>query len=210
MKNNLLKYIPIALPTENPIFPCIAFGSEELGWRYTDHKMGASWVKYYNMFFVSDREIKEGDLVIITYLTLPKYKGPATGPIKWDKSVKSERGEFKRIEASTDSSLGLPIIPQKFVEEWAEKRGKIKETYLQMKEIYSDYGEGAKSVMHFDYYKIQTNNKNEVIIFPVKDSWNRKDMSDAFNAGYAMRNDIEINGLHSEALNFDEWFDKNY
>lgn len=138
--------------------------------------------EFYHLYFCSDREIKEGDWFI--YGDKPTRLDKGTGEVF-----------SKRIEATTDKSLGLPLIPESFVKEWVEKQGKIEYVYIKMTNrppmMSTNLGEFIPS----------ENANGEVIILPTKDSWNREELK------------AELFRLWEPGdypLTFDEWFDKNY
>jgi hypothetical protein len=75
-------------------------------------------------------------------------------------SIKEGFPFYYKIEASTDSSLGLPGIPQSFIQEYVAKQGKIDKVYIS---IY-DY-EGVAGIVEVDM-------ENQVIILPTVEDEN--------------------------------------
>ena len=81
-----------------------------------------------NLYFISEREIKARD-----YVMLPDRKG-----VKFMNYsdilnyLESESFATKKIEASTDPYLNLPLIPQSFIEKYVEKQGKIDEVMIEL------------------------------------------------------------------------------
>lgn len=103
----------------------------------------------------------------------------------------------RKVIASTDKSLGLPLIPQSFIEEYVQKQGKIDKVKIRFEK---DYGAMAEYPYHLNPDKFP----NRVIILPIKSSWNReefkKELSKLWN---------ETPMSYTEET-FDEWFDKKY
>jgi hypothetical protein len=115
--NNKLKCRPVLLPTTH------FDRSDQVLWLNDNkqllHTHSQTLTKAQHLYLVSDSEIKEGDCYIQN-----------------DNKVWEEYGEGDdisnsyKIEASTDTSLGLPGIPQSFIEEYVAKQGKIDKVYI--------------------------------------------------------------------------------
>lgn len=146
-----------------------------------------------HLYLVSDREIKINDKYINTFTD------------KIEKNDSNEEGIddiYKKIEATTDKSLGLPLIPQSFIEEYAQKQGKIDKVKIHIR------GEG------YCLAGMPITEENEVIILPIKDSWNRDEHRQGIIAGINWyRNWIcpdKPFSLDPEAIEFNDWFDEKY
>lgn len=103
-----------------------------------------------------------------------------------------------RIEATTDKSLGLPLIPQSFVKQWVSMQGKIGKVRVMLS------GSG-------ELYLQSGVNDGQVIILPIKDSWNREELKQAYEDG--VREGInykQFSQWETQGWTFKEWFDKNY
>lgn len=74
-----------------------------------------------HLYFTSSEEIKVGDWSIVTYLDTNKQE-----------AVYNTAGGIiaEKVIATTDKSLGLPLIPQSFIEEYVKSSGEIKEVEL--------------------------------------------------------------------------------
>lgn len=166
-----------------------------------------------HLYLVSDREIKEGDWYMNT-LAGRLHKSNDAGPPPND-------GYFKKVEATTDKSLGLPLIPQSFIEEFVQKQGKIdkvKIAYAYDAGGKDDHGPllqltgWAKHLVEEAGEPIELHKDSvEVIILPIKDSWNKEDMKKAYEDG--IKEGIHYNKLsewETQGWTFNEWFDKNY
>lgn len=139
---------------------------------------------YWYLYLVSDREIKINDKYINTFTD------------KIEKNDSNEEGIddiYKKIEATTDKSLGLPLIPQSFVEEYAQKQGKIDKVKIHIR------GEG------YCLAGMPITEENEVVILTIKDSWNRDEIK---VIGDAYDDHVKDQFIHH--LPFDEWFDSKY
>jgi hypothetical protein len=143
----------------------------------------------HHLYLVSDKEIEEEDWVI----------GKDDKLFRWKTSIYLPNKTAKKVEATTDTSLGLPLIPQLFIEEYVEKRGKIEYVYIQL---------NSSSEVEMVAQLNTPNYRPEVIILSTKESWNREELKEiarkAFLAGGAFQLEIP------ESKCFDEWFDKNY
>jgi hypothetical protein len=82
-----------------------------------------------HIYFISNRKIKEGDHIHFNV-------GCAAGIRQVDKEDCNDDCCFK-IEATTDPSLNLPLIPQSFIEKYVEKQGKIDEVMIDINETFT-------------------------------------------------------------------------
>ena len=83
--------------------------------------------EYSHIYFTSDEEIKEGD-TLMHNVTKLIFKVLHSDPIDIvEQAYKTNR----KVVASTDPSLGLPAIPQSFIEKYVEANGKIDEVELE-------------------------------------------------------------------------------
>lgn len=76
-----------------------------------------------------------------------------------------------KIIASTDVSLGLPLIPQLFVQYYAKKQGRIDKVNIEMEEWTEHQG-----TMGEKYHYIPKIKDNYVIVSPLKENWNRAEV----------------------------------
>lgn len=137
-----------------------------------------------HLYLVSDRGIKERDWYICQLKVLQSSHLNHT---MWSMPI-------HKIEATTDKSLGLPLIPQLFIEEYIEKQGKINEVLIQLPDM------AEASVMLKNYGDIRY---AEVIINIKEKRWyEREEVREIARATYT-----KFAGLPSE---FNEWFNKNY
>lgn len=145
----------------------------------------------YHLYLVSDREIKKGDWFVRWCIGNAMLSIPGAWFLLQQTADKSHvtlipKPVMKLVEGSTDKSLGLPLIPQSFVEKYVEAQGKIDKVKLEMRSYLP--GIAIKS--------------NEVIILPIKDSWNREEVKVIAKQAWNMPELPQIT--------FDEWFDKQY
>lgn len=145
----------------------------------------SGWKEYkvQHLYLVSDGEIKKYEWFYASDRR-SIYKN------EWDNAsaLKEEFPFYHKIEASTDTLLGLPLIPQSFVEKYASKQGKIEKAHVLI------------GLNHKPIKKIDT---NEVTILPIKDSWNREELKTITKEAFFLFNQA------NESV-FNEWFDKNY
>jgi len=156
-----------------------------------------------HLYLISDEMIKEGDWGLNIY------------DQRIDKCIKSNKESiqehWRRIEATTDKSSGLPLIPQSFIEEYVQKQGKIDKVYIQL-EIVNLPDPHTEEWRPKSRLKLTPFPYNEVIILPVKDNFTREEVEDEilqfvldiyYNAGA-----IDSDGKLKKKIN--EWFDKNH
>lgn len=151
------------------------------------------------LYLVSNREIKEGNFYYHTITkTVEKAihcQGKSTHP-------------YPKVEATTDKSLGLPLIPESFIKEWVEKQGKIEYVYIRMEDKWDEIN---GIVPNGNPMLCQEGPNRTVIILPTKDSWNREEVKEIARAAFYYG--IERWQAMGEGRNIptlDEWFDKNY
>jgi hypothetical protein len=146
-----------------------------------------------HLYFLSDEEIKEVDWCL--------YKKTVVGeqPFQMRKELLINKAWFKKIIATTDSSLlvehklplmtqhlSLPQPSQSFLELYVKEYNKgnqIKEVLVEYEEIDSDklYTPQEANL----YPKLKINPKDNTInIKSVKNSFTRKDMLNAYAAGF--------------------------
>jgi len=123
--------------------------------------------------------------------------------------------DYFKVEATTDRSLGLPLIPQWFIEEYILKQGEIDKVYISFKEYYQIpdcYDE--QQWREEEHSTKQEYLKRDIIILPVKDSWNREEHRKGIIEGINWyRNWIRPDKpfkLDPQSEEFNNWFDKNY
>lgn len=173
----------------------------------SDNTISPSMYKAQHLYLVSAREIKEGDCYWNS-INARAYKNAEAG--EYDPI-------FKKIEATTDPSLGLPLIPSSFIEEYVQKQGKIDKAYIEIypkglaEHLGYEYGE-PRAVLGEREDQAKNHPDGVVIILPVKDSWNREELREAMWLAHK-RGDTE--SWRSEydkqkREEFDRWFDKNY
>jgi hypothetical protein len=158
-----------------------------------------------HLYFVSDREGKG------PYIDLDDLHDGIRYP---DSEGNMWNASNKVIEATTDKSLGLPLIAQSFLEGYVQRKGEIKEVWIDM---YDDLPvcTGPSDLRY-----------HEVIISPSKDSWNREEIQPLIdsikNLLGAVNTPVRRLKFPYEFLDeaieiakntvkpFEEWFDKNY
>lgn len=183
-----LEVYPVILPVDGGFYSYGSIMLDNRGpylWLNRSEACNDYFHKSQHLYLISDQKIKLFDWAISDGVVV-KYNG-----LHW-----YEIGD-KKIEATTDPSLGLPLIPQSFIEKYVKKQGKIdkvKIAYNNNRSINNRNG------------LVLTENK-EVIILPIKDSWNREEVKAVLHA----RDRWLAEKLKSDRYYpANEWFDKNY
>lgn len=179
-------------------------------------KITATYNIPHHIYFISNNPIKEGNWF---YNTHSKRVEKCTLIILKPKSS-STRDVLFKIEATTDSSLGLSLIPQSFIEEYIKEEGNIKEVELSLiidldnpPEGYYTYIPSGKYSYDEPYlmkqlltnpdkepnYKLLLNSNNEVIIHKSKESWNREEIKKL----------IQLYETTYISGNIDKWIEEN-
>lgn len=121
--------------------------------------------KSQHVYLTTDEEIKEGDW-FISNRDIHQYEG--------DKIPEILKLGYRKIVATTDTSLNLPQIPQEFLKKYCEADGKIEEVEIEYEEK-----QVFESAEDYDYgfgLKIKVDSNNCVIIGKSKDSWSREEV----------------------------------
>ncbi len=155
--------LPISKPTTGQHINLCSRPNVGLGYVYFDYKKDAirltkdskevmSYIKDccspQHLYFTSNEEIKEGDWCIGEGVALPFKAIPTIRYHQW-----------KKIVASTDPSLGLPSIPESFIQQYVAVNGKINSVMLEM--------ENKANSVDIDFEKIYTlklTDNNECIV----------------------------------------------
>jgi hypothetical protein len=183
----------------------------------------------HHLYIISNKEIKEGDWTIYSSIAtngqqrvLQNVFGVLGSVIGTPAFIKQNC--FK-IEASTDKSLGLPLIPEGFVRKYCESP--IEEVMVDTINCITTCHE-CKHVMYYDAMrcdkcneelldsntkyvnKVKTDKNNYITITKVKDSYTKEEIKKLFNE--FMKEDFI--DFHKEAGitawdKFDQWIDKN-
>lgn len=149
------------------------------------------------LYLVSDQKLEVNDIVISTY---DNWKGdsplkPQIGKIleigedyylidafngvednKWD------IGYSKKIVATNDKSLGLPLIPQSFVDKFIEKKGGIEEVMIDTEITHEGSGTYSMDINDIALSGLipirvaVTRPDDTVIISKVKTNWNKEEL----------------------------------
>jgi hypothetical protein len=176
------------------------------------------------LYFVSDREmvndygILEVKLDDIYYDSNNKTIGTLShigGPWNFKGTVQFPKDDDLRnnrhcafncfkVLATTDSSLGLPLIGQPFLEKYVEKQGKIDEVMIEMECL-----RRISDTEHEYGVKVRTSDKT-VIIGKVKDSWTKEEIR--FNISEFMKKYKNTSNVHEARRIIDElivWINEN-
>lgn len=127
-----------------------------------------------HLYFISNDEIRNRDYVIMlddfdhVFSTVQQYTAEPEQHINKN---------HRRVIATTDKSLNLPLIPESFVSKYVEEQGNIKEVMIDMYSCFSD--DYSKDLT----YQIDTRKDNTVIVSKVKDTYTKEEMINAYNEG---------------------------
>lgn len=169
-------------------------------------KVIATWVEaiYQHLYFLSDEEIKEGDIIMnnLDFLVGKCIK----------RLVKSEieTKEYSKIIATTDKSLGLPEPSKEFIEIYVKAYNEGKPITEVLVEY--EYIAGGRTAAGPDVYKkgfgyqLKVKSDNTITIKKVKDSCSRKEVEELFWKAH-QEGIIEITTYTKE--NFTKWLEQN-
>jgi len=135
------------------------------------------------LLVLSDEEIKEGDWVICINNGVNHYKVIQN---KIPSAFQDVEG-WKKIIASTDPSLGLPAIPQSFIEKYVIANGEIDEVELDTEERIHE-GSTMKHVIFKE--KLKLTKDNEVCVISnevsVSNHYSLMQLKEAINLAYVI------------------------
>ena len=187
------------------------------------NKLNLGFIKEYfnfnqHLYITSDDKMKEGDF----YYCLQSNKICKSN--KQDIIVFKRTPEvlvaFKKIIATTDTSLNLPQPSQQFIEEYIEEYNKdnVITNVLVKYEHFDELGNYIDNNYHFkgDIWKLKIKAKdNTITIKKVKDNWCREEIIKLFHqfGSEATSKQISFNHIPSEfiadKLEIDKWIEKN-
>lgn len=166
----------------------------------------------HHLYFISDEEIQVGDWYIWKGYLNKIQETPiihcydTSYGSGLDNTKVINNGRSTKIVATTDTSLGLPLIPQSFVEKYCKKNGNIKEAMIE-----TEYVEGIGSATtdsrgHRLGDKIKTRKDNTVIVSRVKDSWTREEVIELL---YTFGEIMEDRNSVRPYYRYEEWIEQN-
>lgn len=187
-----LKVYPLMLPThdESPLYMAGLIPKVYIG------RVGSGTTSgNQHLYLISDREIKKDWKGVA-------YKSDVVGKVfKHFYTTNIWYNDAKIVEATTDPSLGLPLIPKSFIQEWVEKHGKIEYVYISFSfNDSSDFNSNPQRLLP---------SIREVMILPVKNSWNSEEIKTIYKSFRQDNKESAVIG-GPPYWTFDEWFDKNY
>ena len=173
---------------------------------------GYNITNVHNLYFLSDEEIKEGDLFI--YLkdkVIHKAHFNSTKAFSHCKDgdyiIAYENNLCKKVIASTDKSLELPQPSEEFLESYVKAYNEGK----QITEVMVEYHEGywkdldSKEDDWIESYPM-VNSDNTISIRKIKDSWNRDELISNL---YSLANYIGKDQCMSFMDYVDKWIKEN-
>lgn len=203
----------ICLPTDKASNLCLH--GNKLRYHVEGFINSESWNNQY-IYFTSKDEIKEGDWF---ELNREIFQCKSRDEIR---QLSREHEVTQRIEMSSDPSLNLPLIPESFINLYAEKQGAIKEVEVEIGQsvpithgdAFPDYEEDRlkmggtpnRVLAHaFDSSKIKTNPDNTVI-WSLKEEkmYSRRELINILN-----RYDSSILTIPSGKKWINDWIEEN-
>jgi hypothetical protein len=125
--------------------------NEKLDYKMYVHTTGVDI--YQHLYFTSDEPIQKGHWYLHENISKPVKE---SGLLKWGDDLLKR---FKVI-ASTDSSLGLPAIPESFLKQYVDANGKIDSMKLETFP-WDSLDDNGKVITN---HKLKLTDKNEVVV----------------------------------------------
>lgn len=220
--NNLLKCKLVMLPVNQKAESCLileqGIGSKVLRYYpnkyFTREYLQQSYSKAYHLYIVSDREIKEGDWILMI------TNGHITRCVNTDKSSLQD---WRKIEATTDYLIipinweeddNVPYIPESFIQIYIKNYNlgtPIKKTYLET-ELCNAQGTGGCCAGQCTFIKVRTEGKKAgcVLCHQIKETFTRFEVEDVLEE--CLQHLVYQSNLPKITDNdsVKEWFNKNY
>ena len=225
--NQLKRAKVVMLPTENKSKICLY---KNILYYVMDGEFNLNREKY-NLYIISDDEIKEGDWFINDLNQIKKCTSRDTeGYIDFEGGFNTKPSSCKKIIATTDSSLWRPshkyasdviLLPQpsqQFIEKFIEEynRGNVITDVLIEYELISNeeyFGNTVNPDYDVPYFdeKLKINPKdNTITIKKVKDSWSREEVIEFGNkVKEYCKNGWKSDSLHRVFFEWDKWIEEN-
>jgi hypothetical protein len=133
-----------------------------------------------HLYLISNEEIKDGDYCVcvkkfgVLFTDGTEHKFNQLIKVEHEAYYQVNKTDYKKVIATTDTTLNLPLIPQSFIEKYVEVNDKIDEVMVETELIESDkfWFKQFPDSVHDKHYKVKTRKDNTVIISKVKDIWN--------------------------------------
>lgn len=128
-----------------------------------------------HLYILSDDKIIDGDWCIDTY----KQKNGLNPIFKWSDKL---HVDAKKIIATTDAALNLPLIPEAFISSYVTEYNENNEIEWVNVEYDVTHVSGAVDIEDmfefgdYDIIKVKVDKKKCIVIKKIKDSWNRKEL----------------------------------
>lgn len=160
---------------------------------------------HHHLYMTSEQEIKKGDWI---YNWLNNDLTTAVS-FPW---IQLHLKHLKKVIATTDKSLSLPLIPSSFIEEYVTKQGEIDKAKLQRRE-----NDPSKPLISMDSFEL-----DYVIILPIEDkTFSREEvidfmvmaiMNDNSSAPYTIEELKQEfpNKFNHKISDIKGWFNKHY
>lgn len=154
----------------------------------------------FNLYILSDEEIKEGGWVL-----LPNGDINKMSPTDMIHYLDSQSKATKKIIASTDKTLNLPEPSNSFIQKYIEaynKKEKITKVMVEYESICTLLPCNIHPNGLFEE-RLKVDKNNQITITKVKDSWTREEVIEILRNAHL---DI-VDGNYSKGLN--KWIEEN-
>lgn len=166
---------------------------------------GAVYHECQNLYITSDEEIKEGDWIYNPYNNSTVNH------------IHQQKGKFidiadKKIIATTDTSLGLPQLPQQFLEKYIEeynKGNRIEEVMIEYETSQitkQEWFQEAPYRVKYDITTLKVKSDNTITIRKIKDSWSREEVIKLCRSAHLHGEQGALN-IHYQT--FKQWIEEN-
>lgn len=132
----------------------ITLDNTKLDYKQYVHSTGLD--VYQHLYFTSNEDIKGEDKIYSSHNNTV-FECPVQHTTI--AQIAKQRDIFHKIVASTDSTLGLPTIPESFLKQYVSANGKIDKVNLEMEEHPMN-----KSTFAKNHYQLKISTTGEVII----------------------------------------------
>jgi hypothetical protein len=160
-----------------------------------------------HLYITSNEEIKSGDKCYNSYDgQIWEYRDSPCPMPYW-----GNKDTLKKIIATTDTSLGIALIPEQFINYFIKEYNKgnvIKEVLVEYEEYeikQIEWFQEAPYTHKYKELKIKLNSDNTINIKPIKDSWSREEVVKLLKS---MPNFFKISIVEQIELR-DKWIKEN-
>jgi len=164
---------------------------------------------YQHLYFTSDHnDVTENDW-FYDEITNKVFLADSTTNFQYLNSLPS----VSKVEATSDSSLNLPLIPQSFITKFVESQGTIKEVMIEMnvceKHKTLTTNVDAHCTCVFGPQIIKLRKDGTVIVSRVKDSWTRDEIAELIYLYKSTNTYFKVKDSMSLTQYIKEWIEEH-